>query len=109
MFFVIFQNFSLKILNNSKEKLIILQMKKDLYDYSCLIWSPEGKLYQVEYAMEAVKQGTCLLGLRSDTHVVVCGLRNKQHELSFYQDKLFKVSGKLGIGLCGLTADGRKE
>jgi len=83
-------------------------MKKDLYDYSCLIWSPEGKLYQVEYAMEAVKQGTCLLGVRSDTHVVLCGLRNKQHELAFYQDKLFKISGNMGIGLCGLTADGRK-
>jgi 20S proteasome subunit alpha 6 len=84
-------------------------MKKDLYDYSCLVWSPEGKLYQVEYAMEAVKQGTCLLGLRSDTHVVLCGLRNKQHELAFYQDKLFKISNSMGIGLCGLTADGRKQ
>ena len=81
-------------------------MKKDLYDYSTLTWSPEGKLYQVEYAMEAVKQGTALLGVKSDTHVVLCGIRNKQHELAFYQDKLFKISNYMGIGICGLTADG---
>lgn len=81
-------------------------MQKNLYDYSSLIWSPEGRLLQVEYAMEAVKHGSCLLGLRSDTHVVLCGLRSKPHELSFYQDKLFRVSTNMGIGIAGLTADG---
>lgn len=84
-------------------------MQKNLYDYSCLIWSPEGRLLQVEYAMEAVKQGTCLLGVRSDTHVVLCGLRNKPSELAFYQEKLFKISTNMGIGISGLTADGRKK
>ena len=83
-------------------------MQKNLYDYSTLIWSPQGKLYQVEYAMEAVNQGNCLLGIKSNDYTVLCGLKSKSHEtLSFHQEKLFKVSGHIGIGVAGLTPDGR--
>lgn len=83
-------------------------MQKSLYDGSCLTWSPQGRLYQVEYAMETVNQGTCLIGLRSKKHVVLCGLKSTMHEtLGYYQDKLFSVSNHMGIGITGLTADGK--
>lgn len=83
-------------------------MQKNLYDKSCLTWNPQGRLYQVEYAMEAVNQGTCLIGLKSNTHVVLCGLRSTMHEkLGYYQEKLFAVSKNCGIGISGLTPDGR--
>lgn len=82
-------------------------MQKNLYDYSTLIWSPQGKLYQVEYAMEAVNLGNCLLGIRSNDYVVLCGLKSKSHEtLSYHQDKLFKASQHIAIGVAGLTPDG---
>lgn len=61
---------------------------------------------QVEYAMEAVNQGNCLLGLRSATHVVQVGLRTQVHELAYPQEKLFSVSSHMGIGVAGLTPDG---
>jgi 20S proteasome subunit alpha 6 len=84
-------------------------MQKNLYDYSTLIWSPQGRLYQVEYATEAVNQGNLLIGLRSETHSVLCGLKSSSHDtLSYYQEKLFKVSSHLGIGVAGLTPDGSK-
>lgn len=83
-------------------------MQKSNYDHSCLVWSPQGRLYQVEYAMEAVNQGTCLLGLRSKNHVVLCGLKSTMHEsLGYYQDKIFNVSNHVGLGISGLTPDGR--
>ncbi len=45
-------------------------MLKQLYDTDCVTWSPQGKLFQVDYAMEAVKQGSICLGLKSKDHVV---------------------------------------
>jgi 20S proteasome subunit alpha 6 len=33
-------------------------MFRNQYDNDVTIWSPQGRLHQVEYAMEAVKQGT---------------------------------------------------
>ena len=83
-------------------------MQKSLYDDSALTWSPQGKLYQVEYAMEAVNQGNLLLGLKSNNTVVLCGLKSSSHDvLSYHQEKLFKVSSHMGIGVAGLTPDGR--
>jgi hypothetical protein len=34
------------------------------YDTDTLTWSPQGRLHQVEYAMEAVKQGSAAVGLK---------------------------------------------
>jgi 20S proteasome subunit alpha 6 len=85
-------------------------MQKNLYDYSTLIWSPQGRIYQLEYAMEAVNQGNLLLGLRSKNHVVLCGLKSSSHDtLSYHQEKLFKVSSHMGMGVAGLTPDGSKS
>ena len=40
---------------------------------------------QVEYAMEAVKQGTPVLGLRSKTHAVLVSFKRAQSELASHQ------------------------
>jgi 20S proteasome subunit alpha 6 len=57
--------------------------------------------------MEAVKQGTPVLGLRSDNHVVLCSFKRAQSELAAHQKKIFKIDNHLGIGISGLTADAR--
>ena len=83
-------------------------MHKSLYDQSTLTWSPQGRLYQVEYAMEAVNQGNLLVGVKSNTHVVLIGFKSAPNEkLSYFPEKLFKVSNHIGIGIAGLTPDGR--
>ena len=83
-------------------------MQKSLYDQSTLTWSPQGRLFQVEYATEAVNQGNLLLGIKSKTHVVLVGFKSSPNEkLSYFPEKLFKVSNHLGIGIEGLTPDGR--
>ncbi len=50
-------------------------MNKNQYDTDVTTWSPQGRLFQVEYAMEAVKQGSASVGLISDTFAVLVSLR----------------------------------
>jgi 20S proteasome alpha/beta subunit len=46
---------------------------------------------QVEYAMEAVKQGSACVGARSKTHAVMAALKRSTNDMSSYQKKIFKV------------------
>lgn len=77
------------------------------YDMDCITWSPGGRILQIEYAMEAVKQGTPVLGLRSKTHVVIASFKRAQSELAEHQQKIFKIDDHMCIGIAGLTADAR--
>jgi len=52
-------------------------------------------------------QGTACLGLRSNEYVVLAGLKRSPNELASYQKKLFKIDEHMGVGMSGLTADGR--
>jgi 20S proteasome subunit alpha 6 len=40
------------------------------YSKDCVTFDPKGKILQIDYAKEAIKQGSTSLGLKSDTHVV---------------------------------------
>ncbi|KAL9274013.1 Proteasome subunit alpha type-1-A-like protein [Drosera capensis] len=82
-------------------------MFRNQYDTDVTTWSPAGRLFQVEYAMEAVKQGSAAIGLRSKTHVVLGCVNKAQSELSSHQKKIFKVDDHIGVAIAGLTADGR--
>ncbi|XP_057837596.2 proteasome subunit alpha type-1-B [Cryptomeria japonica] len=82
-------------------------MFRNQYDTDVTTWSPAGRLFQVEYAMEAVKQGSAAVGLRSKTHVVLASVGKTNSEFSSYQKKIFKVDDHIGVAIAGLTADGR--
>ncbi|KAL8230830.1 hypothetical protein R6Q57_000608 [Mikania cordata] len=82
-------------------------MFRNQYDTDVTTWSPAGRLFQVEYAMEAVKQGSAAIGLRSNTHVVLACVNKANSELSSRQRKIFKVDDHIGVAIAGLTADGR--
>ena len=82
-------------------------MFRNQYDTDVTVWSPEGRLLQVEYAMESVKQGSATVGLRSKTHAVLGALKRSVSELSAHQKKILDIDSHLGIGIAGLTADAR--
>ncbi|GAB1197343.1 hypothetical protein APSETT444_006636 [Aspergillus pseudonomiae] len=69
--------------------------------------SPQGRIFQVEYAQEAVKQGSVVVGLVNKTHAVLVGLKRNAEELSSYQKKIIEIDSHMGIAIAGLASDAR--
>jgi len=83
-------------------------MFRNLYDNSVTTWSSTGRLFQVEYAGEAVKQGSATVAVKSKTHAVLVALKRSQAAtLSSYQEKLFEIDAHVGVSVTGLIADAR--
>ncbi|KAL8429445.1 hypothetical protein Efla_007429 [Eimeria flavescens] len=83
-------------------------MYTNLYDTDCITWSPQGRVFQVEYAEQAVTQGTCCVGLRSQTQAVLCTLKKSSSKLAGHQQKLFCIDDQVGVAISGITADASK-
>ncbi|KAI8610515.1 20S proteasome subunit alpha 6 [Chytriomyces sp. MP71] len=82
-------------------------MNRNSYDSDITTWSPQGRLHQIEYAMEAVKQGSAAVGLRSSTHAVLVALNRQSGDLASYQKKLIRIDNHMGVAIAGLTSDAR--
>lgn len=82
-------------------------MFRNNYDGDTVTFSPTGRLFQVEYALEAIKQGSVTVGLRSKKYAVLVALKRNADELSSYQRKIIKCDEHLGLSLAGLAPDAR--
>jgi proteasome alpha subunit len=79
------------------------------YDRAIVTFSPDGRLFQVEYAREAVKRGTTSIGIVFATGVVLVASRPLA-ELAVPNgggDKIHQVDDNLGVSISGFLADGR--
>ncbi|XP_065843573.1 proteasome subunit alpha type-1-like [Oscarella lobularis] len=84
-----------------------MSLFRNQYDSDVSVWSPQGRIHQIEYAMEAVKQGAATVGLKSKTHAVVVAIKRAASELSVYQKKIYPIDDHVGISIAGLASDGR--
>ncbi|KAJ5966102.1 proteasome subunit alpha type-6 [Penicillium waksmanii] len=82
-------------------------MFRNNYDNDAVTFSPQGRIFQVEYAQEAVKQGSVVVGLVNKTHVVLVGLKRNAEELSSYQKKIIEIDSHMAIAIAGLASDAR--
>jgi proteasome alpha subunit len=79
------------------------------YDMAITQFSPEGRLFQVEYAIEAVRRGTTAIVCRNKNSVIFA-VEKKSSELqeqSNSSEKIFKIDDHIGVAIAGLTADAR--
>ncbi|KAF6005111.1 Proteasome subunit alpha 1 [Cyanidiococcus yangmingshanensis] len=82
-------------------------MFRSQYDTDVTTFSPQGRLLQVEYAMEAVKQGSAVVGVRSSTHVVLATLKRSFSDLAWHQRKIVSIDEHIGVAISGIAADAR--
>lgn len=78
------------------------------YDTRTTIFSPEGRLYQVEYALEAISHaGTSLGILASDGIILAAEKRNTNKLLDEvnFSEKIYKLNNDLCCSVSGITSD----
>ncbi|WP_396612397.1 archaeal proteasome endopeptidase complex subunit alpha [Haloferax sp. S1W] len=83
---------------------------KQAYDRGTSLFSPDGRIYQVEYAREAVKRGAPVVGVRTQDGVVLAARRSAPSPLmeTTSIEKLHKLGETLGAASAGHVADARK-
>ncbi|WP_435076662.1 archaeal proteasome endopeptidase complex subunit alpha [Halococcus sp. AFM35] len=86
------------------------QAQQQAYDRGITIFSPDGRLYQVEYAREAVKRGTASIGVKTDDGVVFAVDKRFRSPLMEREsvEKMHKADDHIGIASAGHVADARQ-
>lgn len=82
-------------------------MFRNQYDSDVTVWSPQGRIFQIEYAMEAVNLGSATVGLKSKDYAVLVALSKPSTELGVSQPKIISIDNHVGISISGITADAR--
>jgi len=78
------------------------------YDRALTIFSPDGRLYQVEYAIETVRRGTIAVGIKvNDGVVLAVEERVKKLQNPRLSQKIFQVDDHIMIAAAGYVPDAR--
>lgn len=78
------------------------------YDSRTTIFSPEGRLYQVEYAMEAIGNAGSAIGILSKDGVVLVGekkVTSKLLQTSTSTEKMYKIDDHVACAVAGIMSD----
>ncbi|RRT36401.1 hypothetical protein B296_00037348 [Ensete ventricosum] len=78
------------------------------YDSRTTIFSPEGRLYQVEYAMEAIGNAGAAIGILARDGVVLVGekkVTSKLLQTSRSTEKMYKIDDHLACAVAGIMSD----
>ncbi|MFN2434217.1 MAG: archaeal proteasome endopeptidase complex subunit alpha [Nitrososphaeraceae archaeon] len=80
------------------------------YDIATTLFSPDGRLYQVEYAMETVRRGTLAIGIKTKDGVVLAvEEKARKLQVSDNTQKIFQIDDHIGVAAAGYIPDARAE
>jgi proteasome alpha subunit len=80
------------------------------YDMTPTMYSPDGRIYQVEYAIETVKRGTLAIGIQSKAGIILAveEIPRKLQVVGITQ-KIFQVDDHIGVAAAGYIPDARVQ
>ena len=80
------------------------------YDMTPTMYSPDGRIYQVEYALETVKRGTLAIGVKSkDGIIIAVEEKARSLQVSEVTQKIFQVDEHIGVAAAGYIPDARVQ
>ena len=80
------------------------------YDRAITVFSPDGRLYQVEYAIETVKRGTIAIGIKTNDGIIFAAdERPRKLQIVDSPQKLFKIDQHIGVAAAGYIPDARGQ
>jgi len=80
------------------------------YDRAITVFSPDGRLYQVEYAIETVRRGTIAVGIKTKNGVVMAAEEKpRKLQISEIAQKIFQVDDHIGVTAAGYIPDARSQ
>lgn len=84
--------------------------KVPAYDKAATMFSPDGRLYQVEYASKIVEQGATGVGIVFAEGVVLAADKSIQSRLVIPEsiEKIFKIDDNIAVVSAGLVGDARR-
>jgi len=80
------------------------------YDRAITVFSPDGRLYQVEYAIETVRRGTIAVGVKcKDGIVIAVEEKPRKLQISETAQKIFQIDEHVGVAAAGYIPDARSQ
>ncbi len=86
-----------------------MQPAQMAYDRAITVFSPDGRLFQVEYARAAVKRGSTTVGIKFKNGVVLIADKRIKSKLieEDMMEKIYTIDEHIGCATSGLVADAR--
>ena len=80
------------------------------YDRAITVFSPDGRLYQVQYAIETVRRGTVAVGVKCKEGIVIA-VEEKPRKLQISEtaQKIFQIDDHVGVAAAGYIPDARSQ
>ncbi len=80
------------------------------YDRAITVFSPDGRLYQVEYAIETVRRGTIAVGVKCKDGIIIA-VEEKPRKLQINEtaQKIFQIDDHVGVAAAGYIPDARSQ
>ena len=80
------------------------------YDRAITVFSPDGRLYQVEYAIETVRRGTIAVGVKcKDGIIIAVEEKPRKLQISNNAQKIFQIDDHVGVAAAGYIPDARSQ